>query len=105
MEVADLGDAHPNTYRLTLFGDDSEHTLIAISTGGGMIEVIEIDGHPVSLFGDYEVTLLWSSGDATALASELDATGGYDDVSTSGDLVIVSGQKPISPHGQRSRSW
>jgi L-serine dehydratase len=54
--TVDVGDPHPNTYRLTLSNADETHTLIAISTGGGMIEVIRIDGQPVSLFGDQEVS-------------------------------------------------
>lgn len=52
-----LRDPHPNTYRLTLRRNDVVHRLVALSTGGGMIEVIEIDGTPVSLYGDYDVTL------------------------------------------------
>ena len=47
----DSHDAHPNTYRLTLSNAGEQHTMIAISTGGGMIEVLNIDGHPVSLDG------------------------------------------------------
>ncbi|MCL4166487.1 UNVERIFIED_CONTAM: hypothetical protein GTU68_036443, partial [Idotea baltica] len=52
-EYGDYGDAHPNTYRLHLSNGQESHQLIAISTGGGMIEVIQIDGVSVSLFGDY----------------------------------------------------
>ncbi|MBB6049757.1 L-serine ammonia-lyase, iron-sulfur-dependent, subunit alpha [Armatimonas rosea] len=55
IETVDVGDPHPNTYRLTLSNATETHTLHAISTGGGMIEVIQIDGQPVSLFGDQEV--------------------------------------------------
>lgn len=47
----DCHDAHPNTYRLTLSSAQEQHTMIAISTGGGMIEVLNIDGQPVSLDG------------------------------------------------------
>ena len=56
-ETVDVGDPHPNTYRLTLTNGTETHTLHAISTGGGMIEVIKIDGQPISLFGDREVPL------------------------------------------------
>ena len=55
IETVDVGDPHPNTYRLTLSNATETHTLHAISTGGGMIEVIRIDGQSVSLFGDQEV--------------------------------------------------
>ena len=47
----DCHDPHPNTYRLTLKNAREQHTMIAISTGGGMIEVLEIDGEKVSLDG------------------------------------------------------
>ncbi|MCC6245937.1 MAG: L-serine ammonia-lyase, iron-sulfur-dependent, subunit alpha [Gemmatimonadaceae bacterium] len=51
----DCHDPHPNTYRLTLSNTDERHTMIAISTGGGMIEVLEIDGARVSLDGGARV--------------------------------------------------
>lgn len=51
----DCHDPHPNTYRLTLTNARERHTMIAISTGGGMIEVLEIDGQKVSLDGGSRV--------------------------------------------------
>jgi L-serine dehydratase len=57
IETVDVGDPHPNTYRLTLSNNTETHTLRALSTGGGMIEVIAIDEQAVSLFGDREVDL------------------------------------------------
>lgn len=53
----DSHDPHPNTYRLTLTNARETHTMIAISTGGGMIEVLEIDGQKVSLDGGSTVTI------------------------------------------------
>jgi L-serine dehydratase len=53
----DLNDPHPNTYRLTLSNPRERHTMIAISTGGGMIEVLEIDGERVSIDGGAAVTI------------------------------------------------
>lgn len=53
----DCHDPHPNTYRLTLSNAAEGHTMIAISTGGGMIEVLNIDGEPVSLDGGARVTI------------------------------------------------
>ncbi len=70
IETVDAGDPHPNTYRLTLFSKDSTHTLHAISTGGGIMEVIELDGFGISMFGDCYETLLWvesDAGDAVAM--------------------------------------
>jgi len=61
IETVDVGDPHPNTYRLTLKNSRETHTLIAISTGGGMIEVIKIDGVPLSMDGGYHETLIWAA--------------------------------------------
>ena len=66
IETVDVGDQHPNTYRLTLGRAGRAHSLRAISTGGGMIEVIAIDEIPLSAHGDYHETLLWYAGDAAA---------------------------------------
>jgi len=65
IEIADLRGEHPNTYKLTLRNSAERHTLTAISTGGGMIEVVEVDGIKVSMAGDYYETLLFldSGGD------------------------------------------
>jgi L-serine dehydratase len=60
IETVDVGDPHPNTYRLTLFHGGESHSLHAISTGGGMMEVILLDGVPVSMFGDCHETLIWT---------------------------------------------
>ncbi|MCC9643782.1 L-serine ammonia-lyase, iron-sulfur-dependent, subunit alpha [Rhodopirellula sp. JC740] len=57
-EYGDFGDRHPNTYRLTVCGGQGSHTLIAVSTGGGMIEVISIDGFDVSMDGGFDETLV-----------------------------------------------
>jgi L-serine dehydratase len=62
--IVDVQDAHPNTYRLTLRSAHDEHTLVAISTGGGMVEVIAVDGFTVSIAGDYVETLLFTDDDA-----------------------------------------
>ncbi len=72
--IVDAGDPHPNTYRLTLRGMRGESSLIAVSTGGGMIEVTRIDGFPVSIAGDYFETLLFADegdGAAARLAERL----------------------------------
>lgn len=53
----DCHDPHPNTYRLTLTNARERHTMIAISTGGGMIEVLNIDGVGVSLDGGSRVEI------------------------------------------------
>ena len=70
--TVDAGDPHPNTYRLTLRGHQGhEHRMRAISTGGGMMEVIDVDGFALSMAGDYAETLLWAAGDGKALCEML----------------------------------
>jgi len=56
--IGDFQDPHPNTYRLTISNPSEAHHLIAVSTGGGMIEVISIDCVPLSIKGDYFATLI-----------------------------------------------
>ena len=103
LRIAELHDAHPNTYRLTLWRQDVEHRMVAISTGGGMIEVIEIDGHKVRLFGDYDVTLIEVDGDGTTAKQRLHDWA--DQVHVIGNdpaLVIVNAQTFVDEQMLRS---
>lgn len=59
IEILDIHAEHPNTYKLTLSNREECHRMTAISTGGGMIEVIEIDDNKVSMAGDFFETLIY----------------------------------------------
>lgn len=59
IEIHPIGATHPNTYKLTLSNETEVRELTAISTGGGMIEIIEIDGAKVSMAGDFYQTLIY----------------------------------------------
>lgn len=59
IQICDIHADHPNTYKITLSSDKETRNLTAISTGGGMIEVIHIDGAKVSMAGDYFETLVY----------------------------------------------
>ncbi|OLS26801.1 MAG: L-serine dehydratase, alpha chain [Candidatus Heimdallarchaeota archaeon LC_3] len=61
IDIKDLSDRHPNTYNLLIKNSKEHHQMVAISTGGGMIEIIEIDGIKVSMIGDYYETLIFSN--------------------------------------------
>ena len=61
ISITDIEANHPNTYKISLFNGQEMRTLTAISTGGGMIEVIDIDGAKVTMAGDYYETLIYSS--------------------------------------------
>jgi L-serine dehydratase len=58
VRIGDHHDAHPNTYRLTLSNSEETHHMIALSTGGGMIEVLAIDGIALAIKGDYYESLI-----------------------------------------------
>ncbi len=76
IETVDADDPHPNTYRLTLRKPGEVHTIHAISTGGGMFEVIQIDGVNLSMGGDYFETLIWIDGDGADAVAALES--GFD---------------------------
>jgi len=58
----DSGDEHPNTYCLSLGGRRERHSLTAVSTGGGMVELTRVDDFRVSIGGDYYETLVYLEG-------------------------------------------
>ena len=55
--VANLGNVHPNSVRLTLEGGGRRSSVVGSSIGGGAVEIVEIDGVPVR-FGGARHTLL-----------------------------------------------
>ena len=61
------GATHPNTYRMTLENARETRTMTAISTGGGMMVVQEIDGAVVSMGGDFHETLVYAKEGVHAL--------------------------------------
>ena len=60
IKIHSIGAIHPSTYKLTLKNETSRHQLIALSTGGGMIEIIELDEIPFSMAGDYFETIIYT---------------------------------------------
>lgn len=59
IDIHPIGATHPNTYQITLKNAHETHRMIALSTGGGMIQVIAIDGAAVDMAGDYFETLIY----------------------------------------------
>ncbi|HIG28190.1 MAG TPA: serine dehydratase [Verrucomicrobiales bacterium] len=90
IKTVDVKDPHPNTYRLTVSNTEEKHTLIAISTGGGMIEVIEIDGFKLSIGGDYYVTLIYTDS-----PTEETIQGLRDSCQTDEILIHSQGEKNL----------
>lgn len=88
INIKDIRAEHPNTYKITLSNPWETHQVIAISTGGGMIEVIEIDGAPVSFAGDSFITLIYTSNTLSTL-QYLQQNTSYD------KLEIHQGDQPF----------
>ncbi|MCW5515276.1 L-serine ammonia-lyase, iron-sulfur-dependent, subunit alpha [Muriicola sp. Z0-33] len=61
IDIHPIGATHPNTYKITLKNDKESGYVTALSLGGGMVEVIEIDGARVSMAGDFYQTLVYVS--------------------------------------------
>jgi L-serine dehydratase len=95
--ISDYGATHPNTYKLTLKSSTEQHQVTAISTGGGMIEIIEIDGVEVSIAGDYYETLIFlNTGGEKVLKyveENFDADNVYLLQGTSTQLVEIKAQR------------
>lgn len=53
-------DDHPNTYRISVANDRVSHSVKAVSTGGGMIEILQIDGTEVSIGGDFHELIVFT---------------------------------------------
>ncbi len=60
LDIVDIGATHPNTYKLTLENAKERRTVRALSVGGGMIEIIELEGVEVSIEGDCFETLVFT---------------------------------------------
>ncbi|MGN1266461.1 MAG: L-serine ammonia-lyase, iron-sulfur-dependent, subunit alpha [Dorea sp.] len=53
--VSDYGAEHPNYYKVTIETSENRKVRVdAISTGGGMIEIISVNRYPVTIEGDYD---------------------------------------------------
>ncbi len=89
ISITDIGNGHPNLYKITLSNQRETRKLTAISTGGGMIEVIAIDDIPVSMAGDYFETLIYCEKQEDILQF-LNASVTYDDIEVhQGSLCFI----------------
>ncbi len=99
IEIGEFNDPHPNTYRLALCNGQQSHTLQAVSTGGGMIRVINIDGYSLEIDGDYFETLIWTRGDGPSVVQAIQSRLDTDDIrvlsSDAGHLIQVKSQSPM----------
>ncbi|NLJ74231.1 MAG: L-serine ammonia-lyase, iron-sulfur-dependent, subunit beta [Firmicutes bacterium] len=56
-QSTDLGDVHPNSVRMKVWGSHEMVDLIGASIGGGRINIYSIDGFDVSVDGSYSVLI------------------------------------------------
>ena len=109
IDIHSFSDQHPNTYRLTIENDREETLFVkALSVGGGMIELIEVDGFGVSVSGGFYETLIFTrcSSDPVSLiqAGELGSMIHlkhqidiqFDEPRKTGFYVIRT-EKPLDP--------
>ncbi|NOQ40833.1 MAG: serine dehydratase [Anaerolineales bacterium] len=88
IEITPIDADHPNTYKMTFTNSRETHTITAISTGGGIIEVIEIDGLKVSMAGDYYETLIYSKSDQDRLLAHLKENTSADEIHILGGEAV-----------------
>lgn len=90
--------AHPNTYQITLCSTVEKHVIRAISTGGGMVEIISIDSFPVSIKGDFFETLVFAGSgdfnlDFSALLEQQDMVNTLE--TSDGICIQIKTQSPL----------
>lgn len=97
INIIDYGAEHPNTYRITLRNPWETHRVVALSTGGGMIEVIDIDGNAVSLAGDRFVTLIYTANPeiASQYLRRSTALNGFEAHSGADSFILLATQAPL----------
>ena len=79
-KLSEYGAKHPNTYKLTLKNASETHEMVALSTGGGMIEVIEIDHIPLSIAGDYFETLVFIASEEQEMLGWVEGRTDADEI-------------------------
>jgi len=78
IDIHAIGATHPNTYKITLKNSTETREVTAISIGGGMIEIIKIDGAKVSMAGEYYQTLVYCD-DPVTIIEKIDQAFSYDE--------------------------
>ncbi len=71
--ITDIENKHPNAYQISVqFPDQEDRHILAISTGGGMFEIVEWNAFRVSLKGDFFETLLFFQHVNTETVAEIE---------------------------------
>ncbi|MBA1336746.1 MAG: L-serine dehydratase, beta subunit / L-serine dehydratase, alpha subunit [Firmicutes bacterium] len=103
--IKDFEAEHPNTAVLHLQGDDGECvSATALSVGGGMVEIIDVNGFPVSISGDFHELLVFLNNNDEKLqdwvekqikSSGLDVQFSEFSVSGSKALILIKTNAPV----------
>ena len=89
IEIRDIAAVHPNTYQLVLDGPQGSCELTALSTGGGMIEITEIDEKQLSIKGDYHEILIFYTDNKDVMQVIYERLA-YEDISLhQGDETMI----------------
>ena len=91
IRLSEFGADHPNTYKLTLKNSRETHAMVAVSTGGGIIEVTSVDGLPISMAGDFYETLLFFKSDEKVLLDYLRENTTADEIVSLNGVSSYSG--------------
>lgn len=95
--VLDFAADHPNTARIILKSDEDQVNLTALSVGGGMIEIVEVNGFPVSISGDFfEVLFFLDKGHGAVAGDLLEHLTPLGLIVEGLDVATVSGQSLVS---------
>ncbi len=71
--ITDIENKHPNTYQIIVqYPDRDELNILAISTGGGMFEILEWGKFKVSIKGDFFESLLFFQNENAKEVSEIE---------------------------------
>ena len=97
IHIADFGLKHPTAIRLTLKNSKEQHELTAISTGGGILEIINIDFSSISIMGDYCETLVFCDSNDENSIEHLPADTGAEEIhlirGTEFDMVEIKSRE------------
>jgi len=93
IKIETLRHKHPNTYHLVLRNRREQHQVTAVSTGGGMVRLVDIDSITVDIRGDFYETLIFT-GQVQEIVNFLGKRYFNDCIiTTSGGLIRIKAQK------------
>ena len=90
------GATHPNTYRMRVSNGERNVSMTAISTGGGMMEVLECDGCKIQMGGGFYEALVFVDGEPNAEIVEWAKSKGFEVNSDNPGVIQISSLRAFS---------